>query len=170
MKDNELRGLVLQKYYERRREQYIDLGESDFDVPVTKQDILYISSQLADHELIKFVPALDNTGQLIDGRGHILAAGVDVVENGGVGSPVTITFDHSSHVSVANSSNIQMGDGNIQAGDINIHKLVMAINHSNASDAEKKEAKSRLERFLEHPLVNTIIGKAIPDIGQILKL
>jgi len=63
-----------------------------------------------------------------------------------------------------------MGDGNIQAGDINIHKLVMAINHSNASDAEKKEAKSRLERFLEHPLVNTIIGKAIPDIGQILKL
>jgi len=171
MNDNELRGLILRKYYDRQREQYVELDPCDFTViPVSKEDILHISSQLADYGLIEFVSARESKGQLLAGRGHILAPGVDVVENGGVGSPVTITFDHSSHVTVSSSSHVQMGDGNVQVDDITIQKLVAAIDHSNALDGDKAEAKSRLAKFLEHPLVNTITGKLIPDIGQIMKL
>ena len=169
MKDNELRGIVLAKYYDRRREQHIDLKPDDFGVPVSKLDILHISSQLADHGLIKFVPAHSGQGQLVAGRGRILASGVDVVENGGIKSPIKIAFDHSSHVTVTNSSHVQLGNGNTQIGDISIQKLITAIDHSQASDSDKKEAKSILGKLLEHPLVNTIVGKLIPDIGQLMK-
>ena len=44
MKDNELRGIVLAKYYDRRREQYIDLQPDDFGVPISKLDILHPES------------------------------------------------------------------------------------------------------------------------------
>lgn len=52
----------------------------------------------------------------------------------------------------------QVGNGNTQ----NIHnvfnQLLQQIEDSAASDQEKQEAKSRLAKFLEHPLVGSIVG------------
>lgn len=52
----------------------------------------------------------------------------------------------------------QVGNGNIQ----NIHnifnQLLQKIDESEATDDEKAEAKSRLTKFLEHPLVGSIVG------------
>lgn len=52
----------------------------------------------------------------------------------------------------------QVGNGNTQ----NIHnvfnQLLQQIETSSASDEDKQEAKSRLARFLEHPLVGSIVG------------
>lgn len=52
----------------------------------------------------------------------------------------------------------QVGNGNTQ----NIHnvfnQLLQQIEMSSASDEEKQEAKSRLAKFLEHPLVGSIVG------------
>lgn len=52
----------------------------------------------------------------------------------------------------------QVGNGNTQ----NIHnvfnQLLQQIETSSASDEEKQEAKSRLAKFLEHPLVGAIVG------------
>ncbi|GLH25588.1 hypothetical protein ENT52713_29840 [Enterobacter sp. 200527-13] len=52
----------------------------------------------------------------------------------------------------------QVGSGNTQ----NIHnvfnQLLQQIEASSASDEEKQEAKSRLAKFLEHPLVGSIVG------------
>jgi len=164
MKDNEIRGVLLQRYYDRRREQYIDIEPDELPVPITKDDILYVSSQLADHGLIEFKPALSGQGQIVAGRGHILAPGVDVVENEGAGAPIQISFDQSTNITVENSSNVQLGKGNIQGETINIQKLVMAIDDANASQKEKQEAKSKLEQFLNHPLVKAILGSITKTI------
>ena len=52
----------------------------------------------------------------------------------------------------------QVGNGNVQ----NIHnvfnQLIKDIDQSDATDEEKTEAKSRLTKFLEHPLVGSIVG------------
>lgn len=52
----------------------------------------------------------------------------------------------------------QVGNGNTQ----NIHnvfnQLLQQIEKSSASDEEKQEAKNRLAKFLEHPLVGSIVG------------
>ncbi|MGQ3660654.1 hypothetical protein [Citrobacter braakii] len=52
----------------------------------------------------------------------------------------------------------QVGNGNTH----NIHnvfnQLLQQIETSSASDEEKQEAKSRLAKFLEHPLVGSIVG------------
>jgi hypothetical protein len=52
----------------------------------------------------------------------------------------------------------QVGNGNVQ----NIHnvfnQLLQKIEESGATNEEKEEAKSRLAKFLEHPLVGSIVG------------
>jgi hypothetical protein len=52
----------------------------------------------------------------------------------------------------------QVGNGNLQ----NIHnvfnQLLQKIDESDAKDEDKEEAKNRLTKFLEHPLVGSIVG------------
>jgi hypothetical protein len=168
MKDNEMRGLLLAKYYERRREQYIDLQPCDFADALTKQDILCVSQQLYEHGLIEWSAAQGNVGQIMAGRGHITASGVDIVENEGADAPIKITFDHSTHYSVHSSAGVQIGNGNAQGDSINLAQLIEAIETSTAPTKDKQEAKSRLKEFLKHPLVVAIVGKFIPGVDKLL--
>ena len=89
--------------------------------------------------------------------GKISARGADVVE-GSVASPISIVLDQSHHVAVHHSSNVQIGNENVQDVTIHFEKLVSAIDKSSASEKDKKEAKSLLKKFLEHPLVSSIAG------------
>lgn len=52
----------------------------------------------------------------------------------------------------------QAGNGNTQNFNMVFHELEQKIDASGASDEEKKEAKSRLAKLLEHPLVSAIAG------------
>lgn len=52
----------------------------------------------------------------------------------------------------------QIGNNNIQNIENVIGGLIEKIDNADASEKEKKEAKSRLRAFLEHPLTNTAIG------------
>lgn len=52
----------------------------------------------------------------------------------------------------------QVGNGNTQNFNMVFHELEQKIDASGASDEEKKEAKSRLAKLLEHPLVSAIAG------------
>ena len=54
MKDTQLRGLVLQRYYETRRGMMFLPKPEEFTIPITKEEILAISDQLAQHDLIKW--------------------------------------------------------------------------------------------------------------------
>ena len=154
MKDTEIRGILLQKYYERRRERHIQFSSEDFDGAISDTDIAYISDQLAEHGLIDWQP-FHNRGELVGGFGYITAFGVDVIEDEDVDSPIKIVFDQRN-ITVTKSTNVQIGNGNIQA--ITIGEIIAAIAKSNASEKEKNDAKSILKRFLEHPLVTSILG------------
>lgn len=52
----------------------------------------------------------------------------------------------------------QVGNGNIQNISTVFNQLLRQIEESGASEEEIKEAKSRLSKFLEHPLVGSIVG------------
>ena len=164
MKDNELRGLILQKYYDNRRRDLFPWANDDFkDLPDSinfdEKDLYRICDQLAECGLIDWHPALGNRGETIGGHGRISAGGVDVIEGTAI-SPISITLDQSHHVSIQNSSNVQVVNSNVQEISNHIGKIITAIDHSNATESEKAEAKSLLKKFLEHPLVTSIAGGA----------
>jgi hypothetical protein len=162
MKDNELRGLILQKYYEKRRDGWIQWQDPDFeDLPKTVEfdavDLFRACDQLGEHGLIEWKPLHDGKGQTSGGAGKISAFGVDVIE-GNVQPPISIMLDQSQNVSVSSSSNVQIGNANIQNVSVHVEKLIEAIENSSASPKEKTDAKSLLKKFLEHPLVTSIAG------------
>ncbi|MFQ5882103.1 MAG: hypothetical protein ACE5I9_06485 [Candidatus Methylomirabilales bacterium] len=48
---------------------------------------------------------------------------------------------------------------------INVLKhIIESIDNSGASDEQKQEAKSKLKEFIEHPLVNTVLGGVLGAI------
>lgn len=59
-----------------------------------------------------------------------------------------------------NANMIQLGDITIQNINIVLKNVVERIESADASEKEKTEAKSLLQKFIEHPLVNTILGVA----------
>ena len=159
MKDNELRAIVLQKYYDLRRLgtfQWVEIPEDQCPAVENFDELARISSQLAEHGLIEWKPT-QLRGHAIGGFGKITAFGVDVIE-GTARAPITITFKHGHTVNVNNSSNVQIGDDNSISSLLKIKELNTAIDHSEFSAQEKAEAKSLLSKFLEHPVTAAILG------------
>src|SRR3954452_19021672 len=79
MNDNDLRGVVLQKYYEKRREGWIQWKAEDFqnvETDFTPTDLFSVCDQLGEHGLIDWKGLEDNGGVTIDGRGKITAYGI----------------------------------------------------------------------------------------------
>ena len=158
MKDHELRGKILQKFYEVRHSQndvnLVDLAGWFPEIGLLVID--NICNQLNESGLIKWQSLRGN--QDIFGRGKITSVGVDVIE-GKKTLPVGITF-HNYHIE--SSSNVQIGAGNIQHADVDIGKLIAAVDHSNVSESEKQKAKSILQSLLENPIIqavwSTVIG------------
>jgi hypothetical protein len=69
----------------------------------------------------------------------------------------TTVYDHR-YISVHDSTNVFVGDGNQQHFRESVEEIVKAINASESDPAEKDEARSRLKAFLEHPLVCGLAG------------
>ena len=157
MTDGQLRGLVLQKLYDRRHQaDFVDLSEIANVEPTNPNRIANICDQLGQHGLIQWT-AYQGLEGVIAGMGKISANGVDVIE-GTRQSPITVTL-HDHRISVASSSHVQIGNANVQGKDIDIGKLVTAVDHSSASEAEKTEAKSILGKIAASPLVQGLLAK-----------
>jgi len=86
---------------------------------------------------------------------RITNLGVDVIE-GSTKPPIAITIDR--RVTITGSSHVQVGDSNVQDIHMKADKIVAAINSSTATEAEKEEAKSLLQRVLANPLLSTVTG------------
>lgn len=161
MKDNEIRGLLLQRYYERRREGGIRaLEPAEFGGALTKSDINHVSVQLMEHGLIDGEKNESADLGLQEVYGHITARGVDVVE-GSAQAPISIHLTQDKSITVTGSNGVVIGDSNTQMLHLQMDKLVQAINDASVPEAEKAEAKSRLRAFLELPLVSTLVGGAL---------
>jgi hypothetical protein len=146
MTDSELRGLLLEKYYQRRKERLIGLVPSDFDGRINEQEILNIAGQLADHGLIHWRPNRGHGG-IGGGMGTITPAGVDVVESK-TAAPMDIHFSRDRSLQAP----VEARPGVAAA----IERLQQAIDDSGASAADTKAASLLLRAFQQHPLLRTI--------------
>lgn len=59
-----------------------------------------------------------------------------------------------------NNANVQVGNNNVQNVSNAFNYLLKQIDKSSATAQEKSDAKSLMKKFVEHPLVNTILGTA----------
>jgi hypothetical protein len=164
MKDNEIRGIILQWFYEHRKEGKITPKQEDFNSSIQGNDISRICKQLNEYKLINWegIYKFDKWSQppkLILMHGEISAKGIDVIEKEGHPSPIGITF--TQNISVNQSQGVQIGSNNIQTFDYSIGQLILQIDRSQATDEEKREAKSKLKLLLENPLIASIIGAGI---------
>ena len=164
MKDTELRGIVLQKYYEKRREPMFTPKPKDFDEQISFEDILAISEQLGKHGLITWKP-IKAIGDVHFGMGKISAFGIDVVK-GDAAPDIKVEFVQNKSVTISGSSNVIVGDHNKQSVSHHVNEIIRAIDTSQATPEQKAEAKKLLRKFVEHPLVTAVAGGAISLVGS----
>jgi hypothetical protein len=66
---------------------------------------------------------------------------------------------HSS-ITIHSAQAVQIGDSNLQTVIGTLQLLAQSIDSSDAPETDKAEARSRLKRLLEHPLVSSLLGAA----------
>jgi hypothetical protein len=171
MKDSELRGYILQYFYDRRRKgELITPKPADLGVDVTEQDILDVCDQLREQNLLQWKPFIsvmaDSLGKITAGTpGKITSYGIDAVE-GNATTDIKVEFvQHNNNtVTITGSTNVNniIGSNNT----LTLSELAKAIESATATQQEKEEAKTLLRKFLEHPLVSAIAGSAVGLLGS----
>lgn len=159
MTDIQLRGVILRKLYEQRGDHNYQLDAGDFTPKITKKELIRICEQLLQHRLVdaKIIPML--SGEMLMPVCKISARGVDVVETG-TSPDLTIDLMSSQQINITGSHNI-IGNNNQQTVQNSVQELVSVINSSIATPEEKAEAKGLLKKFLEHPLLSSVVGGAM---------
>jgi len=66
----------------------------------------------------------------------------------------------TTNIHIANANAIQIGDHNYQQISSAFQLLLQAIDESNATPEQKKEAKSKLAELLRHPAITASFGAA----------
>jgi hypothetical protein len=161
MKDSEIRGLILEYYYARRRDGWSLPKPEDLGHDLTETDILQVADQLAEHNLLEW-RKLGSHGEVRAGMGKINAFGIDVVE-GDAQADLKVEFVQNKTINISGSTNVVVGDSNTVTQSV--HDLLNAIDSSTGTPEQKAEAKNLLRRFLEHPLVAAVVGGAIGALG-----
>lgn len=143
----EEKGLLLENtpfYFDEVDCQRLSLTQKQLNVAVNKALSL---------NLIKEAIWVKESHYLLTAEGRARARSCMLQENDGkTGHSVIINGDNAS---------IQVGNNNVQ-NISNVFKfLVEQIDKSNATSEEKLSAKENLKKFIEHPLVNTILGSAL---------
>lgn len=150
MQDKELRGLVLQRLYDIRHTKDV-ANPSDFADLGLEQNVLgNILEQLAQEALVDWKPLRGGMRTYLAFMAHITVHGSQVIE-GVEQSNLEIKIDKS--INVHGSTNVQIGQGNIQTINLDAEKIVANINSANASNTEKEEAKSLLKKLMDNPLL-----------------
>lgn len=164
MKDTELRGILLQCYYEKRREPMFTPAIEDFHEKITLEDICAVSEQLGEHGLITWKD-IKRVNGISFGFGKITAFGIDVVE--GVTTPdIKVEFVQNKSINITGSSNVIVGDHNKQNISHHVTEIARAIDASQATPEQKADAKCLLKTLVEHPLITSIAGSAISLLGS----
>lgn len=152
MTDGELRGIVLQEFYNRRNLPGMVNALSFPEALAVEPDqlrLFRICEQLKEHGLIKGVVmnSLDTFGMM----GNITANGVDVIE-GTARAPITVIL-HDHSISVSQSSNIQIGDSNtitqtmgLPLGELTqfVTEIATHLDDLNLDPRQKQRAEAQL--------------------------
>lgn len=128
MKDGDLRGIVLEKFYELRNQpDMVNLPELQ-EIASLEPNLVRrvnICEQLGQSGLIDWEST--NSQTAVGGWGKITASGVDLVE-GTARAAITVTL-HDHRISVSQSSNVQIGDSNTISQSLGIqpHDLARLV-------------------------------------------
>lgn len=150
MKDTELRAIVLNWYYEKRRDVMVMPDAHAFNPPLLGRDLYAICGQLGENGLLNWKQVL--------GIGKITAAGIDAVESQGASSALPMSFQAGPQFTFNGQANVQVGNQNTQSIVQTFETMIERIDSSAATPEDKAEAKSRLASFLSHPLVISVAG------------
>ena len=153
-KDNELRGIILQQFYNRRQNQNFETPSSEWlDEEISNKEIFRICKQLGDVGLIKWNHLVGGIG-----RGIITSSGVDVVE--GSRSPeIAVQLVQNYTTNVSNSSNVIVGDNNSIAIENAFDEILKAIESSSKDEASKANSKSLLAQLASSPVFAQFVGQ-----------
>ncbi|WP_417914645.1 hypothetical protein [Candidatus Electronema sp. JM] len=171
MKDSELRGYILQYFYDRRRKGNLLAPEpADLGVDVDKQHIFHVCDQLREQNLLQWKPEksvmADSFGEIISGSpGKITSFGIDVVEENETPAIKVEFVQHNNNtVNITGSTNVNniIGSNNT----LTLSELAKAIESADATPQEKEGAKTLFRKFLEHPLVSALAGGAVSLLGS----
>lgn len=77
------------------------------------------------------------------------------------GSLVPFQKPGTTNITITNSKGVQVGDHNSQSIVDSFKQVIEQIENGPGTPEEKEEAKSRLKKFLKHPLVSAAIGPAL---------
>src|SRR5437660_5230143 len=154
MKDDVVRGCLLQLLYERRTEGSIPFGRLEQAVSppggISRRDWLRAVAQLSEYGLIDWTPLEDKSEMgLLSGFARINDFGVKVVE-AGVEPPIRIAIDKSRRAPVARQEQAPIASGTPQQQMITdaLEKVITSINQAEVSEQEKNEATSLLRKLL----------------------
>jgi hypothetical protein len=84
------------------------------------------------------------------------------------GKKVPFNSEKVTNVFIQNSHGFQVGDYNTQHIIESIKQVIELIDKTDASEAEKSEAKERLKAFLKHPITSAAVGGAVGGILSML--
>ena len=155
MTDNELRGLLLRWYYERRREHWVKPKPEDLEADVSERDIAHVTDQLQEHGLIKWSYRSRPGKPPVLLGAQIKASGVDVVEGTSL-APIAISerYVDNREYHITGADNVQAGDHNVQhSAETNIEHLHVAIQTADVPEETKEKAEKDLETFANSPAV-----------------
>ena len=148
MRDNELRGLILEALYNQRRNDLVNLDQELGALPVPHSATESILRQLVKKGL------LERPVQPLNGLGNarITAYGIDVVQ-GTISPPVSILLHQRITV-----QDVQVGEGNIQnfsdtkldIQNVSDTKLNVPTDHSEASQEKPKSSFERISKWWKH--------------------
>ena len=155
MTDQELRGLLLGKFYEKRKGPRVSLNDLNLS-PEVCGDAGRICEQLAEDGLIEWKSVKVRGGFIANGFGTITGRGVKVIEGVETASvPITIVGSHNI-----------VGDRNVQINDVTIGQIAQAINCSTASPEKKEEAKNTIVKAFKDIVVKDVLGTVAESVTK----
>ena len=175
MKDSDLRGRALKFLYEHRREPPLLFGRVQDATPIPddidQADWMRVCIQLADFNLIDLdaePPRDASTGEVMCLVAKINGFGTDVME-GEEKPPIAIAIDQSQQITVSGSQGVQIAGAHSsqhQTMTDAFEKVITAVDGAAASEADKREAKSLLLKFLGSKVAAAILGPAAGYLAE----
>ena len=174
MTDADLRGLILQGFYNCRAQRTrmgvgID-GLLKFQLQgVSETEILRVCSELQESGLINWKTVMDSVGNPALGFGEINASGIDVFE-GTMTPPLPISVGQCTYKQIGISGSdlkVPVPDADArqqQETSRSLSILIDKIGRANASETGKEEAKELLAKFLQTDVAAAIVGLGIKGL------
>lgn len=156
MKENELRVIVLKKFYENRLNGYYEPTVEELKIDISQEHIFNICEQLKQKKLIEWKALCHYMGQVAVGQGKITAFGIDVIEG-----TQTSPYINMTSISISDSTNVIVGDNNNLNVDQSVRELINFIEKSEATPQNKEEVKGILRKLLENPIFTGVSANII---------